>query len=491
MRRDPGAAGVRPPAVAGSWYPGDADALRALVGSMLAAVPAASPRGHLRALVVPHAGILYSGQTAAHGYARVRGSDFDRIVVLSPSHRAPLRGAAVDPSTQYETPLGCMPVDLEAIETLAAHPEFERDSRPFGSEHAIEMQLPFLQVVAPDARLVPVLVGELRGEEFRAAAAALQPLFDARTLVVVSSDFVHYGAPYGYVPFTDRVPERIRELDEEAIHALEARDAARFQRHLQQTGATICGRRPLGVLLELLRPGWVGDLCAYTTSGEITGDWTMSVSYACLAFHDAGSEVGPDAGEHGDVVPNLSPGERQALLFAARQALESLFAPPELAQRIASVERTPLLEAPSAAFVSLHRRRDGRLRGCIGTLLARRPLLETVTDNARAAAERDPRFPALRAEELEDLELEISVLGPLVRVTDPEEIVVGRDGVVVTSGLQRGVLLPQVATDQRWGREQFLEGVCRKAGLDPGAWKKGATLERFAAVVFGESTTPA
>jgi AmmeMemoRadiSam system protein A len=135
----------------------------------------------------------------------------------------------------------------------------------------------------------------------------------------------------------------------------------------------------------------------------------------------------------------------------------------------------------------MHRRRDGRLRGCIGTLLARRPLLEVEIENARAAAERDPRFPALCAEELDDLEVEISVLGPLVGVTNPEEVVIGRDGVVVTSGLQRGVLLPQVATDQHWGREQFLENVCRKAGLPPGAWNEGATIERFTADVFGES----
>src|SRR5512143_487388 len=199
--RGSGAGGIRPPAVAGSWYPGDAGALRALVESRLSTVPPAPPRGPLRALVVPHAGIVYSGRTAAHGFARIGADDFDRVVVMAPSHRVPLRGAAVDPSAQYETPLGRMTVDLEAVDALVAHGRFERDTRPFALEHAIEMQLPFLQLLLPEAKLVPVLVGELRGEEFREAGTALRPLLDARTLVVVSSDFVHYGAAYGYVPF--------------------------------------------------------------------------------------------------------------------------------------------------------------------------------------------------------------------------------------------------------------------------------------------------
>ena len=183
----------------------------------------------------------------------------------------------------------------------------------------------------------------------------------------------------------------------------------------------------------------------------------------------------------------MSPQERQTLLFVARQVLEALFAQPPLTARIAGIDSTPRLAEPSAAFVSLHRRRDGRLRGCIGTLQSRQSLLDAVIENARAAAERDPRVPPLRADELEELEVEISVLGPLIPVDDPDEIVVGRDGLVLTSGLQRGVLLPQVATEQRWNREQFLESLCRKAGLPSDAWRQGATIERFEAIVFGET----
>src|SRR5262245_10955728 len=163
---------VRPPAVAGSWYPGDAAALQELIETMLADVPGAAPSGLVRALVVPHAGIVYSGRTAAHGYTRLRGGDYGRVVVMGPSHRAPLRGAAIDPSSHYHTPLGLMAVDSDAVNAIAASERFVSDPRPFQLEHAIEMQVPFLQVVLPEAKLVPILVGEPRDEEEFAALAA-------------------------------------------------------------------------------------------------------------------------------------------------------------------------------------------------------------------------------------------------------------------------------------------------------------------------------
>jgi hypothetical protein len=471
-------AGVRAPAVAGSWYPGDAGALRTLIEELLAAAGGHAGPGPLRALVVPHAGLVYSGPTAAHGYARLAPGRWSRVVVLAPNHRASVRGAAVDPSTHYQTPLGRLAVDAEAVATLAATGACVADPGPFVLEHAIEMQLPFLQVLAPEVRLVPVIVGETRPEDGRRIAAALSAVLDDRTLVVVSSDFTHYGPHYGYVPFTERVPESIEALDTEAIAALTSRDAARFHAHLARTGATICGRRPLGVFLEMVPGDWHGERCAYATSGAITGDYGHSVSYACIAYHGAEEPA------------KLSGEERQALLFAARQALEALFAPPSVESRVAAVRRTPRLAAPSGAFVTL-RRRDGRLRGCIGSLEPRRPLLDSVVESARAAARRDPRFAPLGADEVADVTIEVSVLGGLLPVEDPAAIEIGRDGLVITRGLERGVLLPQVATEHGWDRIQFLENTCCKAGLPPNAWKEGARVERFVAEVVDESEATA
>jgi AmmeMemoRadiSam system protein B len=244
----------------------------------------------LRALVVPHAGLHFSGPTAAHGYVCVKPNSFDRVVVLAPNHRAPLLGAVVDPSTHYETPLGRMPVDVEAVESLASRNCFACGTRPFALEHAIEMQLPFLQLRLPKARLVPIIIGDLAGDEFDDVASSLSTLVDDRTLYVISSDFMHYGEAFGYSPFHDHIAESIRNLDSQAIDAITRCSFDEFQAILEHTGNTVCGRRPLGVFLLLAPRSWRGELRSYTTSAEITGDYRHSVSYACLAFFEADDE---------------------------------------------------------------------------------------------------------------------------------------------------------------------------------------------------------
>jgi AmmeMemoRadiSam system protein B/AmmeMemoRadiSam system protein A len=448
-------------------------------------------RGALRAIVVPHAALAYSGETAALGWALARSGSFERVIVLAPNHRVAVRGAAVDPSTHYDTPLGRVEVDLEATALLAAEPSFAADPKPFVPEHAIEMQLPFLQVVLPQAKLVPVLIGDARPASSATITHAIAQLLDLRTLVVVSSDFTHYGTGYGYVPFRDRVPERIEALDHETIEALVMLDRERFRAHLETTGTTVCGRRPLATLLDLAPHTWQAELLGYTTSGAVTGDYEHSVSYAAIAYALARRAEDPQDGAPSATAEkdpaHLSVPERRMILFAARQALEALFAPPEIEARLAAISLTPNLSRPAGVFVSLHRRKGGRLRGCIGSLQPRLPLVEAVVEEARNAATRDPRFPAVRAEELDGLEIEVSVLGPVVAVHDIDEIVIGRDGLLVTLGAQRGVLLPQVAEEQRWTREQFLTNTCLKAELPANAWQSGAMVERFAAQVFGES----
>ncbi len=244
----------------------------------------------LRALVVPHAGLRYSGPTAAHAYVALQPFNHRRIVVLAPNHRVALRGAAVDPSSHYESPLGRMPVDLDAVHALSEQPRFACSPRPFRDEHAIEMQLPFLQHRLPYARLVPVLVGELRDDEFDEVASMVSSLLDDETLLIVSSDFMHYGSAFDYVPFQDHVADRIREYDGQAIDAITRGSFPDFQSVLQRTGNTICGRRPLGVLLQLMPRTWRGELRFYTNSGELTGDWSHSVSYAALAFCEGDDE---------------------------------------------------------------------------------------------------------------------------------------------------------------------------------------------------------
>ena len=180
--------------------------------------------------------------------------------------------------------------------------------------------------------------------------------------------------------------------------------------------------------------------------------------------------------------PALAPGERRALLAAAREAIAAHLAD----RRPALPAAEGALAEPGAAFVSLHRRSDGELRGCVGLLRPETPLVLAVARMAVAAASDDDRFAAVTAEELGGLAIEISALSRLAPIR-PDEIEVGRHGLVVRSGDRRGVLLPRVAVDQGWDREAFLAQTCRKAGLAPDAWTKPeTTIQGFTATVFSD-----
>jgi AmmeMemoRadiSam system protein A len=176
----------------------------------------------------------------------------------------------------------------------------------------------------------------------------------------------------------------------------------------------------------------------------------------------------------------LSTEERQQVLALARRSVE-------LAAAGRPVEAPPedgIFARRSGAFVSLHH--HGDLRGCIGHIDASQSLAQVVSGCAAAAAVEDPRFPPVRPAEVAALDIEVSVLAPLERVTDPATIEVGRDGLVIQQGWRKGLLLPQVATEHRWDRETFLAQTCRKAGLPMDAWRHGAEIFRFEAEVFGE-----
>jgi len=284
--RDPGTVG---PAVAGSWYPASRAALERAVDDLLArAEPGPQPSGRVLALIEPHAGYVYSGRVAARGFQDVRDRAYSRVVVLGPSHYEAFRGAAVPDAGAYRTPLGDVALDSEALGALAGHASFAVSNRPFVPEHCLEAELPFLQrCLRPGWRLVPVLLGSgTRGSLAVEIADALRAWVDRSTLIVVSSDFTHYGPRFGYVPFTADVPARIRELDMGAVRHIEALDADGFEGYVGETGATVCGRDAISVLLRLVPRGVEGRLTAYDTSGNLTGDWEHSVSYATLTFRE-------------------------------------------------------------------------------------------------------------------------------------------------------------------------------------------------------------
>jgi len=459
---------------AGMWYPADSSELLATVDAYIAASPSTT-REKPVALVVPHAGYDYSGPVAGASYASLVGHTYKRVLVFGLSHGTPLSGASVLNVDVYETPLGRIPVNTEARDALLDCAVVAEQPDAHLNEHSLDNQRPMLQRALRDFELVEVLVGEMTEDERATLADVVRTLLDEETLLVVSTDFTHYGPDYGYVPFEDDVSERLQRLHVIAVREILEIDVPGWAEFLRNTQATICGRNSVALLLETLQPfeDVRGRSIGYALSGDITGDFTNSVTYSGIGFWPLGS--------------GLTAGEQETLLQISRDAVTDHFGRDTIPT--VSVEQytlTPRLESRGAAFVTL--RNEGELRGCIGDIVAMKPLFLSAAENAYHASQ-DPRFeenPVTR-DEVSDIQFEVSVLTPMRRLLDPQSVRVGTDGLLVVRGRNAGVLLPQVPIEEGWDREQFLAAACLKAGLPADAWQHPQTeIYRFTAQVFGE-----
>jgi AmmeMemoRadiSam system protein B/AmmeMemoRadiSam system protein A len=465
---------------AGRWFPADPEKLGRMVDSYLLGQAPAIARPPV-ALIVPHAGYEFSGAVAGKAYATLKGRTYTRVIFLGASHHAPLRGASVLRADAYETPLGSIPVDVAARDALLKCPVVKEVAAAHRVEHSVENQLPFLQRALGQFKMLEVLVGDMAPDQRTMLADAIRPLMDDATLVVVSSDFTHYGPNYGYLGPSgrtlprDRLPEALQALNAMAVREILEVDVPGWDAFLEQTQDTICGRAGIGLLLKILEPldDVRGARVAYDMSGQITGDWTNSVTYAAVALWRAGEGLTKD--------------EQATLLRLARDTVAHYLKTGEhLKPDPAKYELTAALKTPGAAFVTLKNR--GELRGCIGHIVAVEPLYESIINNACNAC-LDPRFVDNRVtfREAAALSIEISVLSPMRRLGDLTKIVIGRDGLVMGLGRRQGLFLPQVPGEQGWNREQYLSNLCRKAGLPESALKDPQTeFYSFSAQVFGE-----
>lgn len=491
MAAGPAAAAVRPPAVAGGFYPADAEQLGRMVDGLLARAP--EPSGVPRAIIVPHAGYVFSGAVAAEAFRGWKGAAAKRVILLGPSHHMGFEGAALpaEEITAFSTPLGTLPLDRAALARLRRLPGFDGPPEAHGPEHSLEVELPFIQRTLGTVKIVPILVGPRTSrEDARKLARALVPLLGADTLVLASSDFTHHGASYGYEPFPQEgLGERLVRLGRATAGRAAAMDPLGFWEQVEVAGDTVCGRHPIEVLLELLAHAFTGSgrVLDVTTSGHVSGDFSRCVTYAAVAFDGSWSPWREDP--EPPRLGTLSGAEKRALLELARATLETHTGHgPELAQWFAGHTIEGNLAAIAGAFVTLNHRgrpKAEALRACMGSIVGVRPLAEQVIRSAVMAAH-DPRFPELEAGELPGLVVEISVLSPLHRVPGPEAIRLGTHGVVLRKDGRGAVYLPQVATETGWDLETFLSHLSVKAGLPPDGWRHGARFEVFTAQVFSE-----
>ena len=470
--------------IAGSWYPGETTTLRQLIEEYLAKAELKPLEGDICSLISPHAGYQYSGAVAAYGYKAVSSKKFKRVIVLGLSHSYPFAEFLALPTvTHFVTPLGEIPLDQKAIEILLGHPCFRRLPEPWRREHSVDIQLPFLQVVLGDFLLVPLLARDLTDKTRQQAAAALRSIVDPQTLVVASTDFTHYGNDYDFCPFpVAEAAEKLRELDLGAFAAIEKKNAKDFLDYCEKTGATVCGRLPVAILLEMLPPEAQAHLLKYDTSGRMANDYERSVSYISAAFIGTWRK-----GESVTAQPPsaLAVEDRQRLLALARATIAHYLKTQRTPEpKDLGIEVTPAMSKTGAAFVTLTK--AGELRGCIGEIFATQSLYKSVIANAIHAAVDDPRFPAVTADELPALHVEISALTEPQEVPSYRDIVIGKHGIVLRKAGRSAVYLPQVAPEQGWDLETTLNHLSRKAGLPSDAWKEGASFLVFEAVVFGE-----
>ena len=466
---------VRAPAVAGAFYPANPAALTSLIDGYLAEAErfAAEPS----ILIVPHAGYVYSGGVAAHSFKQALDRHYEHVLILGFNHGYAygFDGAAVWPIGSWLTPLGEVPIDTAlASRILTSSTAFRVDQAIHLDEHSLEVEVPFIQRVLPNVPIVPISIGRPTLENAQAIADGLATVLHEfpNTLVVISTDLSHYPRY-----------EDARQVDQASLHAivsldplaLEAWDKEAMSSRISELHTTMCGKGP--VMVAMLLAHAIGAeqvrVIKYANSGDVPeGDHQRVVGYGAVEFIKGQP-------------PTLTADDKTVLLTLARDTLHEYLT---THHKPAFEPTSGAVQQPRATFVTLRHKRTHELRGCRGEVFARYPLWESVHRVSILSAIDDPRFPPMTAAEVPDIHIEINVLTPLRLARSPEEVIVGRHGVMIRKGERGGLFLPQVPVEQGWDRAEYLSTLCwMKAGLPADAWRRqDVQLYIFEAEIFEE-----
>jgi AmmeMemoRadiSam system protein B/AmmeMemoRadiSam system protein A len=465
---------IKEPNVAGAFYSADPKELGRSIDAFERAAGTVPSDRKVEIAIAPHAGYPFSGPVAAYTYKAIARNHYTTIVVIGPSHFYPFAGISVWPQGSFKTPLGSMSVDTDFAQALLKENpnEFHVMPQVFEREHAIEVELPFLQkTFDKSVRIVPILMGEPDPQVCRDLAQALDKIIGTRedVLILISSDMSHY---YTY--------DVANQMDALTLSAIQAIDAKSFFEGNVSRKMEMCGFVPVTTALILARLRGIShvEVLKHANSGDTSGDKSRVVGYSSVIFYSHLLGQSQDEG-----VKALTAAQKKELLGIARQSIETFVRAGKAPDISVKDQRLNQVEG---AFVTITK--NGTLRGCIGNIIGQEPLYETVRDMAVAAASQDPRFPRVTVAELNDLHVEISVLSQPRRIKDASEIQLGTHGVIVARDGHQGVFLPQVAEETHWSKEEFLAQLCaQKAGLPPDAWKDPNTaLYVFTADVFAE-----
>lgn len=465
---------VRPATQANRFYTGNPEELSQEVDSFLALHSSRTTYQNVAALIVPHAGYYFSGNVAASAYMTLNPKkSYKRIFLLGPSHHEWLNGASVNSKVDYyATPLGNVKVDRETAQQLIdADSVFSYKAAAHAQEHCLEVQLPFLQRRLDEVPpIVPIIISTNDYSKLKRMAEMLRPYFTDDNLFIISSDFSHYPSYEDAYEVDTKTGKAIETGDVEQLIATIENNADSGKRNL---ATSACGEFPIITLMLMLNHNYEIKHLMYQNSGDIDNhDHSRVVGYHALAFLRK---------QISETEFTLTDADKKQLKEIALQSIkDSLDSKPIARPTLHS--QLSILNSKCGAFVSLHK--YGRLRGCIGHFGEDYPLHEIVAEMARAAAFEDPRFTPVTREELDDIDIEISVLTPMRRIQSIDEFELHRHGIYIRKGFRSGTFLPQVADEVNWTKEEFI-GHCSqdKAGLGWDGWRD-AELYVYEAIVF-------
>ncbi|MFH1416022.1 MAG: AmmeMemoRadiSam system protein B [Elusimicrobiota bacterium] len=465
-------------AVAGQFYPADPGKLSDMIDEFMKIAKEKVPEvTDIGGIIVPHAGYIYSGRTAGYGFSPVKNREFSTVILLGPSHHRFLGKPTVSTFRTWETPFGKVEVDNGLLKDIKENPGFSIDDSIFVPEHSLEVEVPFMQKsLKKGFRLLPILINEFSVDKLKPYSRELADILKKREkiLFVMSTDMSHYFNA-----------GTAREMDKKVIDAIKHNDLNKLEEILVKKDGQLCGAG--GVMLGLLtlkELGYSGiAFLDYSHSGMVSGDNSRVVGYGAFVVYRQPEKINRKLPGNQEEEMGYTREQKVRLLEIARDSMTSYITKGKKID--IKVEDSELAEK-RGAFVTLHM--NGRLRGCIGSIMPVDELYLTIRDMAVQSSTRDPRFPSVTENELEHIEIEISVLTVPKKVSGSEEIVIGRDGVIVKKGFHQGVYLPQVADETGWSKDEFLSSLCySKAGLPKDAWKDPETeLYTFQAEVFNE-----
>ena len=481
------AAEVKEADLAGSWYPASKTELENQLKGYLDAANPPKIDGQILAVIVPHAGYAYSGPVAAYSFKAVQDKGIKTVIIVGFSHRKLFNGIAIYDKGSWRTPLGDIQIDETLAKEIEKNPRVKFNPDLFREENSVEMQVPFVQMMeiasSPSAprndggmKIVPIAFGTQDYEDAKSLADTLSAVVKDRNdiLIVASTDMSHYH-PY----------DEANSIDKHTIATLNKLKAKEFYDEGKLGVCELCGLMPVTTALLVAEMQGYDKIktLKYANSGDITGDRSRVVGYVSSVIYKEVTRSPGHKVTSEKETQMLNEAQRKRLLQIARESIASYV---KDGKRKEFKELDPLLNKPLGAFVTL--REAGELRGCIGNMVGSGPLYQTIADMAIEAATGDPRFPKLSLAEISKIEIEISVLSPLQKIKNIDEINIPGHGVIVKQGFRSGVYLPQVAIETGWNKEEFLTSLCaHKAGLPPDAWKSESTeIYIFTAEVFGE-----